>query len=94
MPCPYGIDIPAIFTHYNKMKTEGRLPSDKGSADYRRQRREYLISLDRTVERERQPDHCIKCGRCISEKHCPQGIRIPAELGRIASLIEELKSDA
>ena len=94
MPCPYGIDIPAIFTHYNKMKTEGRLPSDKGSAEYRRQRREYLISLDRTIERDRQPDHCIKCGRCISEKHCPQSIRIPAEMDRISKFIEELKRDA
>ena len=92
MPCPYGIDIPAIFTHYNKMKTEGRLPTDKGSTEYRRQRREYLISLDRSIERERQPDHCIKCGRCISEKHCPQNIRIPAEMDRISKFIEELKS--
>ena len=30
MPCPYGIDIPTIFTHYNKMKIEGRLPLDAG----------------------------------------------------------------
>lgn len=22
MPCPYGIDIPAIFIHYNKCKNE------------------------------------------------------------------------
>ena len=26
MPCPYGIDIPAIFVHYNKCKNEGSLP--------------------------------------------------------------------
>ena len=30
MPCPYGIDIPAIFVHYNKCKNEGTLPRDKG----------------------------------------------------------------
>ena len=26
MPCPYGIDIPAIFIHYNKCKNDGTLP--------------------------------------------------------------------
>ena len=91
MPCPYGIDIPTIFTHYNKMKIEGRLPLDAGDPQYRENRRRYLISLDREVERERQPDHCIKCGRCIHEKHCPQQIRIPEELDRISRFIEELK---
>ncbi len=91
MPCPYGIDIPTIFTHYNKIKIAGRLPQDAGDPQYRENRRRFLISLDREVERERQPDHCIKCGRCISEKHCPQQIRIPEEMDRLSRFIEELK---
>ena len=45
MPCPYGIDIPAIFIHYNKCKNEGSLPMGVGDAEYRRHRRQYLISL-------------------------------------------------
>lgn len=94
MPCPYGIDIPTIFTHYNKMKIEKQMPWDKGDPEYRKKRRQFLISLDRAVERNRQPDHCIKCGRCISEKHCPQNIRIPEELERIDKLIEQLKREA
>ena len=89
MPCPYGIDIPAIFVHYNKCKNEGSLPMDIGSPDYRKNRRRYLISLDRVVPRDRQPDHCIQCGQC--EPHCPQSIRIPRELAKIDKLIEELK---
>jgi predicted aldo/keto reductase-like oxidoreductase len=94
MPCPYGIDIPAIFTHYNKIKIDGRMPLDAGDPNYRENRRRYLISLDRAVPRDRQPDHCIKCARCINEKHCPQQIRIPEELERISSLIEQLRRDA
>ena len=94
MPCPYGIDIPTIFTHYNAVKIDGRLPMDSGDEKYRENRRRYLISLDRTVERDRQPDHCIKCGRCIHEKHCPQNIDIPNELERIGKFIEQLKRDA
>ncbi|MBQ8990555.1 MAG: aldo/keto reductase [Prevotella sp.] len=89
MPCPYGIDIPAIFIHYNKCKNEGSLPYGVGDAKYREHRRQYLISLDRAVPRDRQPDHCIQCGQC--EPHCPQNIRIPRELRKIDEMIEELK---
>ena len=90
MPCPYGIDIPAIFVHYNKCKNEGMLPLDMGDPEYMKHRRQYLISLDRVVPRDRQPDHCIQCGQC--EPHCPQNIRIPRELAKIDRLIENLKN--
>ena len=89
MPCPYGIDIPAIFVHYNKCKNEGTLPYGAGDQKYREHRRKYLISLERVVPRDRQPDHCIQCGQC--EPHCPQGIRIPRELRKIDDMIESLK---
>ena len=89
MPCPYGIDIPAIFVHYNKCKNEGSLPMGAGDPEYRKHRRQYLISLDRVVPRDRQPDHCIQCGQC--EPHCPQGIKIPRELLTIDKMIEELR---
>ena len=91
MPCPYGIDIPAIFVHYNKCKNEGSLPMGIGDAEYRKHRRQYLISLDRAVPRDRQPDHCIQCGQC--EPHCPQNIKIPRELAKIDRMIEELKQN-
>ena len=89
MPCPYGIDIPAIFVHYNKCKNEGSLPMGNGDKEYRKHRRQYLISLDRIVPRERQPDHCIGCHQC--EPHCPQSIRITRELHKISDMIEQLK---
>jgi predicted aldo/keto reductase-like oxidoreductase len=89
MPCPYGIDIPAIFIHYNKCKNEGTLPNNSGDENYRKLRRQYLIGLDRVVPRERQADHCIQCGQC--EPHCPQSIRIPRELQKINEFIERLK---
>ena len=91
MPCPYGIDIPAIFVHYNKCKNEGSLPMGVGDSEYRKHRRQYLISLDRVVPRDRQPDHCIQCGQC--EPHCPQNIKIPRELAKIDQMIEELRQN-
>ena len=93
MPCPYGIDIPGTFLHYNKWVVEKNLPEDKGDENYRRNRRNYLISLDRAIPKDRQPDHCIMCNHCIEVKTCPQKIRIPQELKKIADLMEQLKRD-
>ena len=92
MPCPYGIDIPAAFVHYNKFKIDKLLPTDAGSPDYRKNRRRYLVSLDRVIERNRQPDHCIGCGQCVS--HCPQSIKIPQEMQRICQFINDLKKES
>ena len=89
MPCPYGIDIPAIFIHYNKCKNEGTLPRPNIKEGYKQLRRNYLIGLDRAVPKMRQADHCIGCGQC--EPHCPQNIRIPRELQKISEFVEDLK---
>ncbi len=91
MPCPYGVDIPTIFTHYNKCLNEGILPSNPNDSEYTRLRRNYLIGLSRKVTPERQPDHCIGCGECIS--HCPQEIKIPREMQKIDQFINELKKE-
>ena len=92
MPCPYGIDIPAIFVHYNKCKNDGSLPRLKMDEEYWKLRRNYLIGLDRAVPRLRQADHCIGCGQC--EPHCPQNIRIPRELHKISDFVEALKQNS
>jgi len=91
MPCPYGIDIPAIFVHYNKCKNEGLLPTDRTDENYKTLRRNYLIGLDRSVPRLRQADHCIQCGQCTP--HCPQSIRIPRELYKISNYVEALRQN-
>ena len=89
MPCPYGIDIPGIFVHYNKCKNEGRIPLESMSEEYKKRRREYLIGLDRAVPRMRQANHCIGCGQCVP--HCPQSIKIPQELHKIDEFVEKLR---
>lgn len=91
MPCPYGIDIPAVLLHYNKCVNEGNVPRSSKDENYEQARRAYLISYDRAVPKIRQADHCIGCGQCIS--HCPQSIEIPLELHRINAFIEQLKQD-
>ena len=89
MPCPYGIDIPGVLTHYNKCIAEGNLSRDRNDPDYARARRAFLIGYDRSVPKLRQADHCIGCGHCIP--HCPQRIQIPREMERINNSVEALK---
>ncbi len=91
MPCPYGLNIPAIFSHYNKCISEDALPQygSEDQREYQRLRRAFLVGYDRSVPRLRQADHCIGCGHCLS--HCPQRIDIPVEMKKIDRFVERLK---
>ena len=91
MPCPYGIDIPAILLHYNKCVNEGEIATSTQDENYRKARRAYLVSYDRAVPKLRQAARCIGCNQCMS--HCPQNINIPRELHKIDRYIENLKKD-
>ena len=91
MPCPYGIDIPAILLHYNKCVNEGEIATSTQDENYRKARRAYLVSYDRAVPKLRQAARCIGCNQCMS--HCPQSINIPRELHKIDRYIENLQKD-
>lgn len=91
MPCPYGLDIPAILLHYNKCVNEGNLSNSSRDENYVKARRAFLVGYDRSVEKERQAAHCVGCKEC--NPHCPQGINIPRELQRIDTYIENLKQN-
>lgn len=99
MPCPYGINIPAIFAHYNKCLNEGNvlghdtlkdIDENDARRQYRKARRAFLVGYDRAVPSYRQADHCIGCNRCVAE--CPQGIDIPAQMQRINEYVDGLKA--
>lgn len=91
MPCPYGLNIPIIFSYYNNCLAEELMSIAGGSEDreFRKARRRWLLGYGRAVEPARQADHCIGCNHCIP--HCPQRIDIPAEMQRIDSFVEQLK---
>ena len=91
MPCPYGVDIPGVFSHYNKCVNEGFIEDDRQSPEYRKARRAYLVSLDRNLEKLRQADHCIGCAQCVDA--CPQRIGIPGQMRRIEKYTEQLRRD-
>ena len=91
MPCPYGIDIPGIFKHYNSCVNDGFIAQSTEQKDFKKLKKAYLASYDKAIETVRQADHCISCNTCVS--HCPQHIRIPRELRRIDDYIEQLKQE-
>ncbi|MCR5588835.1 MAG: aldo/keto reductase [Bacteroidales bacterium] len=91
MPCPYGLDIPGIFAFYNKSLGEGNIATEGTveQREYRRARKAFLTTYDKSIERMRQADHCINCGECLT--HCPQSIQIPQKMRMIEDYTNKLK---
>ena len=82
MPCPYGLDIPAILTFEN-MLLSSKVPPTA---------REALALYRKMIPEElRRADHCTGCRRC--NPHCPQQIDIPKEIAAIDKMMDELKGE-
>lgn len=77
MPCPRGIDIPALFRSYNQTALES-----KSAARF-----EYA----QTVGLKKEPafaTQCIQCGKC--EQHCPQSIPIREKIKEADRVVRPL----
>ena len=74
-PCPKGVDIPGVFSAYNRHYTEGWFVSMK----------EYIMCT--TLRKNATAaSNCIGCGKC--EGHCPQGIQIRKHLKDVQKTME------
>lgn len=89
MPCPYGLDIPGIFAHYNNCVSAGKLLKSSTDENYKQARREFLIGYDRSVPKLRQAARCTECEDCMAK--CPQSIPIIQEMRRVDQYAELLK---
>lgn len=73
MPCPQGVEIPRVFTYYNRAFIFNAQESVK--AQYRAM-----------LKPEMKAGNCIQCGAC--EPKCPQKIEIIKALSQIKTLFE------
>jgi predicted aldo/keto reductase-like oxidoreductase len=89
MPCPYGVDIPGVFGHYNRIVSADKRLKSSSDENYGKARREFLIGYDRAVPKPRQADQCNGCNKCVPK--CPQRLEIPKEMRRIETYAEQLK---
>lgn len=78
MPCPMGINIPAIFKNYNNYYLFSQT---------RAKAQHMIYSGFRTIDGEPHwADSCVKCGKC--EKACPQKINIRDKLKSASKKLE------
>ncbi|MDR0392399.1 MAG: aldo/keto reductase [Planctomycetaceae bacterium] len=89
MPCPYGVDIPSVFGHYNKIVSEGKRLRSSDDKNYQAARRAFLIGYDQSIPKLRQANHCTGCATCVAT--CPQNMDIPKEMQRVDVYAELLK---
>ena len=91
MPCPYGLDIPEIFGHYNRIVSAGKMLKSSNDEIYKEARRAFLVGYDRSVPKLRQANYCTNCDLC--KPKCPQAIDITKEMLRVDSYAEQLKRE-
>jgi hypothetical protein len=72
MPCPNGVNIPAVFDYFNYAYLYG----DTADARFR-----YKVML----RPEQQATACIACGTC--EELCPQKIAIREWMPKVTALL-------
>lgn len=79
MPCPAGVEIPKCFNSFNNMYLSGERDGT---------RMFYLLSLGAGLIRQQSglASQCVQCGQCLEK--CPQHIRIPDMLERVAAEME------
>lgn len=78
MDCPAGVDIPAMFAHFNEFamnKSRGRYAKALNGAD------------PATLA-----GNCVACGECAP--HCPQHIAIPDKMAELTKWEEKLIKQA
>ncbi len=86
MPCPYGVDIPGNFSFYNNAMNNKLVPlPEKSSPNYAKQQAEFSKQYLAHFKAEARANQCMDCEACL--KKCPQGIRIPNQLGRINDIL-------
>ncbi len=88
MPCPEGVNIPALFNILNQFNQYGE-NTRAGFTSYYKSLPKTKEELEKSGKGVGSASLCAKCGECLEK--CPQQLEIPDELERINSIFEEGK---
>lgn len=91
MPCPFGVDIPAVFAAYNKCVKESAIPDMNGpkDANFESKKKAFLETYYKEVPEGGRAENCVGCGKC--QKVCPQKIQIADKMLDIKAMVIELE---
>ena len=89
--CPYGIQIPEVFSWWNTFQGEGRVPADDGGPnDSQALRREFLVSYYNSIPERARADRCTGCRKC--KEGCPlKALAINTEMEKIAKTVSHVR---
>ena len=76
IPCPFGVNIPNVFSNYNEYFMEKRTETLM----------HYMVSSGVAPQKPSYASLCKRCGKC--EPHCPQNIKIMDTLRDASSVLE------
>lgn len=75
MDCDYGVNIPGMFTAFNRLKLF---------------KNEFRAKIEYAeLGSDHDSSNCVKCGVCVSK--CPQGIDIPARMEEVEATFKGLQ---
>ncbi len=77
MPCPYDVEIPSVFTVYNKLVMDSNIPSkeDQSAEEYATKREAFAKAFREEFASGGNATQCVGCGECLEK--CPQHLQIP-----------------
>ena len=84
MDCPFGVDIPEVFSIYNKNSSLMSLPVSFDEQYIFSPKFKMFIEDYNTLTDDKKANNCVDCKKCVKE--CPQGIQIPEHMKKISRI--------
>lgn len=77
MPCPFEVEIPAVFETYNKLVMNKNIPNKEGQSEeeFLNNRKIFTKEFREAFKSGGGATNCVGCGAC--EPKCPQNLPIP-----------------
>ncbi len=77
MPCPFEVEIPAVFETYNNLVMSKNIPdkTSQSAEEYAAKKAVFDVEFGKAFAAGGSHSQCVGCGECLSK--CPQHLQIP-----------------